>query len=115
MRRVSMPINRISNDTTIGKAYVATTFVKIDWVWLSLPVLVWVLSFVVWLGTMWQSRRVGAPMWRDNVLPLLWMSPENEGAIRVPLDPSSGGYTRRAENITARLTRSENQLELVTG
>ncbi|KAF2833163.1 hypothetical protein CC86DRAFT_5776 [Ophiobolus disseminans] len=49
-------------DVAIGKAYRSATFLRVEWMWLSLPVTVWVLSLIVWLGTIWKSGKVGAPL-----------------------------------------------------
>ena len=103
-------------DVAIGKLFVTTTFLRVEWIWLSLPVVIWAISVVVWLGAMWKSRRVSAPLWRDNVLPLLFILPESEGTRTAAQDKfgSSGiGHTTRAEQMTVKLVESKGRLQLV--
>jgi hypothetical protein len=65
-----------------GNTHVVTTFVRIDWWWISLPCLVWAMSVVLWVGMMAETWLVKAPAWRDNTLPLLYL-------LRHPIDGDS--------------------------
>jgi hypothetical protein len=105
-----------TSDVAVGKVFVNTTFLKVEWLWLSLPVSVWTISLIVWWGAMWKSRRVSAPLWRDNVLPLLFILPESEEIRTTAQDKfgsSSIGHTRRAQQMNVKLTESDGQFMLV--
>ncbi|CAO2648858.1 Nn.00g098070.m01.CDS01 [Neocucurbitaria sp. VM-36] len=115
VRDVSMPMNGSRMpDVVRGKAFVTTTFLRVEWMWLSLPVVVWVFGLIIWLGTMWKSWRVAAPLWRDNVLPLVFISPENKDTIAPDkLGSSSTAFTIRAEQMKVRLVDSSGHVMLV--
>lgn len=116
IRDVSIPINGSGvSDVAIGKVFVTTTFLRVEWIWLSLPVAIWAISLVVWLGAMWKSRRVSAPLWRDNVLPLLFLLPQSEEtktATQDKNDSSSIGHTIRAEQMNVKLVESNGRFML---
>jgi len=118
VRDTSMPINgsRMS-DVAIGKVFVPTTFLRVEWMWLSLPGAVWAISLIVWLGTMWKSRRVSVPLWRDNILPLLFILPENKKTAMGAQENfgcSRTGHTSRAEQMDVRLVESGERFVLVS-
>jgi hypothetical protein len=103
-------------DVAIGKVFVKTTFLRVEWIWLSLPVVVWTISLIVLLGAMWKSRRASAPLWRDNVLPLLFILPESEETRTTAQDEfgsSSIGHMRRAQQMNVKLVESNGQFMFV--
>lgn len=102
-------------DVAIGRVFVTTTFLRVEWIWLSLPMVLWTISLVVWVGATWKSRRVSAPLWRDNVLPLLFILPESEETRVEAQDKfgsSSIGHTIRAEQINVKLVESNGRFML---
>lgn len=103
-------------DVAIGKVFVTTTFPRVEWMWLSSLVVVWAISLVVWLGATWKGRRVSAPLWRDNVLPLLFILPESEETRRAAQDnfgSSIIGNTIRAEQTNVKLVESNGRFMFV--
>lgn len=89
---------------TIGKTLVEQTYIQIQWAWIILPALVWSLSVVVWIATVWRTWVSGIPMWRNNPLPLLFLyRPANENASIANGNISSLAYTRRARKIVGQL------------
>lgn len=38
-----------SADMAVGQAFVVTTFVHVEWLWLALPALAWLLGVITWL------------------------------------------------------------------
>lgn len=62
-----------------GTAFGAATFIRVQWYWVGLPVVVWLLGVVTWVAVAWQTRRLGLPMWRDDSLPLLFLYRERGG------------------------------------
>jgi hypothetical protein len=96
--------------------YRSTVFLRFQWMWLSLPVAVWAISLIVWIGTIWKSRKASAPLWRDNALPLLFILPgdkEKTLAAERKLGSSSTGYTMRAEHMNVKLVKAAGRFKLV--
>jgi hypothetical protein len=103
-----------TSDVVVGKTFIGATFVKVEWIWLSLPVTVWTLALIVWLGTMWKSWAAGAPLWRDDVLPLIFASREVKNIVTEDeYRTSSIGYTMRAQEVRVKLVNSGGQFDLV--
>ena len=67
----------------------SATFVRVEWYWITLPVAVWGIGIVVWLGVVVQSRRLRIPVWRENVLPLLFLY--RDGNDRLGMEAGEGG------------------------
>jgi len=118
MRDASMPgTGLFSPDVAIGKVLVTTKFVRVEWVWLSLPVFVWVLSCVSWMGSAWKTNKTRVPRWGSNVLPLVFLYREAEGnGIRTDLvderGDSSFAYELRAEELQVRLSSQDMRFKL---
>lgn len=105
---------RAANATT-GNTMVAKVFVRVRWQWLSLPVLVWVLATSTWVVTVCETRTARVPIWKDSLLPLLFLfreegknGVENDGVFeregrREEDDESS--YARQVESIPVVLRR----------
>jgi hypothetical protein len=83
---------------------------------LSLPVFVFLLSFISWLGAIWQTKGAGLPWWDVKVLPLLYLYreetreedlKEEAGSVLVEeesrFDNSITGYKERSEAVKASL------------
>ena len=118
IRDASMPPNGpFSPDVAIGKVLVTTTFVRVEWMWLSLPVFVWVLSCVTWMGSVWKTRKTRVPLWRSNVLPLVFLYRE-KGRSEMLMDfddgrgDSSFAYELRSEELKVRLRRQGMHFKL---
>ena len=56
-----------------GETLVAATFINVQWPWLILPVIIWVMSFITWAGTAWETRRLGIQSWGNSILPYLYL------------------------------------------
>jgi hypothetical protein len=117
VRDASMPLNGPNSpDVATGKVYRSTVLLRVQWMWLSLPVAVWVISLIVWMGTIWKSRKASAPLRRDNALPLLFILPrdkETTWAAEGKLGSSSTGYTMGAEHMNVKLVKSAGRFKLV--
>ncbi|KAL3480650.1 hypothetical protein BJX99DRAFT_5897 [Aspergillus californicus] len=72
----------------IGYTQVNATIIHEHWQWLTLPLLVWLLSAVTWLGTDWRTRRGKLQKWIDNPLPLLFL---HQGVEDSRTDEMQGG------------------------
>jgi hypothetical protein len=92
-----------NGNVAAGDALVTSTFIRIDWAWMALPGLVWVLGVVSLTGTVWRSKKAGVPTWRDNLLPLLTLY-NGGGEEAGPADVRSNkGWEQWAEKQSARL------------
>lgn len=100
-----------------GNVLVNATFVSVRWQWLSLPVLVWLLSIVTWLGALWKTRSTKVPFWTDSVLPLLYLyrddavnghdiSEEDLG------DFSTSNFRQKAKGTKVTLVSQDNRMKL---
>ena len=97
-----------------GTVLVGATFVKVEWMWLLLPLTVWILALVVWLGAIWKSRASGAPLWRDDVLPLIFASQDIKNvAMQEECGTVSTRYTTMAEELRVKLVNSGSQFHLI--
>lgn len=93
---------------TIGQTLVEQSFVYIRWQWITIPVLVWILAVMLWLGTAAMTWRRRAPVWRGNSMPLLFLYRESDeererGAPGDPLMVSSAEFDERAARIRFNL------------
>ncbi|RHZ56264.1 DUF3176 domain-containing protein [Aspergillus thermomutatus] len=101
----------ISAGSDPGKAQIAAgrvmrsmTYVAVQWQWIVLPVLVWLLGAVTLVGTVWKTRRARAPKWRNDPLPLLFLYREekNEGVSDRDIDG-------RADSLKVRMYESDQK------
>ena len=93
---------------TVGKTLVGQTRVMIQWPWLFVPLLVWLLSIGLWSATVWRTWKRGMPMWRNNPLPLLSLyRPIDEDACGTDGNTSSLAYTRRMRGVLGQLYASK--------
>ncbi|KAK8063725.1 hypothetical protein PG996_008377 [Apiospora saccharicola] len=68
----SMRNNQNNVTSAEGITFANETFIHIEWKWLALPVSVSVLSFVLLIAVMINSKRHGVQVWKSSSLPLLF-------------------------------------------
>lgn len=56
-----------------GETFVSRTFIRVKWQWISLHVVVWVLTTAGWVGTVSRSKSLRIPFWRADPMPMLYM------------------------------------------
>ncbi|KAL4915650.1 hypothetical protein BDW62DRAFT_219218 [Aspergillus aurantiobrunneus] len=101
-------------DMTVGYTMANATIVHVRWQWLTLPLLVWLLGAVTWVGTEWKTRRGKLQKWSDNPLPLLFLyRSEDESRTDEVQGVSGQAYERRAKGIHAQLYKKGDQAEFV--
>lgn len=88
---------------TAGQALSNKTYIKVHWQWIVLPVLVCVLAAATLIGTMWKTRRVTVPKWKNDPIPLLFLC---QGEASRDLDDKEA--SERAKNLTVRLYGSDS-------
>ncbi|PKX96175.1 DUF3176 domain-containing protein [Aspergillus novofumigatus IBT 16806] len=90
-----------------GRVMRSMTYVAVQWQWIVLPVLVWLLGVVTLVGTVWKTWRNGAPKWRNDPLPLLFLYREekNDGV-------SDRDIKQRADNLKVKMYESGQKRHL---
>lgn len=98
----------------VGHTQVNVTMIHVRWQWLTLPLFVWLLGAVTWLGTWWKTRRGNVQRWSDNPLPLLFLyRGEEDMRANEGQGVSIQAYERRAKSIRAHLYTEKNRAEFV--
>lgn len=89
------------------------TFIRVDWVWLTLPIAVWVLSVTSVIIAAAKTRRV--PLWRDDALPLafLFKGGKDLGDDRA-YGTSGFEHHSRAEVLKVRLVSDKGTMKFLT-
>lgn len=65
---------RSTSGWAVGKAMVPAVYITVHWQWVVLPLVVWVAGATLVAGTLWKTRRARVPAWRNDTLPLLFLS-----------------------------------------
>ena len=103
----------VTANLSVGHTMANAIIVHIRWQWLTLPLLVWLITAVAWVGTEWKTRRASVPKWTDNPLPLLFLyRGDSEGKAKEVEGVSGEAYVQRAKDIEAQL-RTENRAALI--
>ena len=94
-----------NSNMTRGDAMIVVTYVRIQWVWLALPVTVLVISLICLASTISTTHRSALPIWGDNILPLLFLLPgsverDQDGGVR---GITNVAYLEKTQGIKARL------------
>lgn len=98
----------------IGQTLVTVNHVRIDWMWMSMPVLVWTMALLTSIGTAITTRRAKLPAWAIDVLPLLFLYREHEGQHSSVGHGASGkDYLRRAGRIVVELQANRDKAKLM--
>lgn len=109
--------NSNATNWALGETLTTAVFIQVQWWWISLPLTVWLLSLITLGGAMWETRRAGWPLWRDDPLPLVFMR-RDEGMIE-GLSKRFGGvstlaHEARGENAVARWEIDRDRVNLTT-
>ncbi|OJJ42091.1 hypothetical protein ASPZODRAFT_105830 [Penicilliopsis zonata CBS 506.65] len=62
----------VNTNITMGHTMTTVSFVAVHWQWLLLPLFVWLLATVSWIGAVWKSGPQ-IPVWKNDILPLLFL------------------------------------------
>jgi hypothetical protein len=73
---ISLNNNQAANwvEEFSGYTVVDETYVRVRWRWIVLPVTLQVLSLVLFISTIIQSKRLGAPIWKSSILAAIYHS-----------------------------------------
>lgn len=103
-----------STNATVGQALVVRNFVRIDWVWLLLPVSLWLMATGLWIVTLVKTRRAGIPIWTNSILPFLFLYREGEDKeVAMSSGTRQQDYLRMSRLIEAQLRTSEGKAALL--
>lgn len=61
----------ISDLAMTGTAWTMKNYVKVEWIWLLLPLIMIILALVFLISTVLQSQRSEVPSWRESVLAVM--------------------------------------------
>lgn len=62
----------------LGEAYSPVIHIRVSWVWIALLACTWLLAFVTFASTVWQSGTLGVHVWRNSTLPMVLMKLDGE-------------------------------------
>jgi len=97
-----------------GNTTYATSWVRVTWFWLFVPVLLWLLSLTILIGTALKTRRAGVRTWRTNPLPMVFLEVSDEQRRQVgEHDMTEQGLAQKAKALKVRLQLDNNQARLV--
>lgn len=101
-------IRHNSNDkVVVGAVLRSVTYIQVDWAWISPPVVAVVLSSVVLVVTVWKNHKSGAPPWKDELMPLLFLGFEGWEQHRMSAWDEEN-RRKVARGMQARLRRNIN-------
>jgi hypothetical protein len=97
-----------------GDAFAPVIHVNVTWYWIALPVLLWAFAFATFLGTVWKASQPGAKVWRNSLLPLVFMSVEGE---RKEVDVSVEGKAlkKRSEVLRGVVRTTDGEVKFMSG
>jgi hypothetical protein len=97
-----------------GSATHATSWVHVSWFWLFVPVLLWLLSLTILIGTALKTRRAGVRTWRTNPLPMVFLEMSDEQRRQVKdHDMTEQGLAQKAKALKVKLLLGNNQVRMV--
>lgn len=97
-----------------GSATHATSWVRVTWFWLFVPVLLWLLSLTILIGTALKTRRAGVRTWRTNPLPMVFLEMSDEQRRQVKNhDMTEQGLAQKAKALKVKLLLDNNQVRMV--
>lgn len=95
----------------VGEAKTSFTYIAVHWQWVTLPVVVWMLGVATLVGTMWKTRLVDVPRWKNDPIPLLFL--RAGGADRDIVAGVKGEETScKADRVPVWLDRSDGKIVL---
>jgi hypothetical protein len=97
-----------------GDAFASVIHVNVTWYWIVLPVLLWAPAFVTFLGTVWKTSRPDAKVWRNSVLPLVFMGVEGESQETDTL-VDGRALKKRSEALRGVVRTTDGEVKFMSG
>ena len=95
-----------------GVAFSPVIHVRVTWYWITLPVLIWALACVTFVGTVWKSS-AQVHVWRNSPLPIVFMKVESDDTEDVQAGADRKTLERRAKKVKGRVEVSGGQVAFV--
>ncbi|KAF2100126.1 hypothetical protein NA57DRAFT_56054 [Rhizodiscina lignyota] len=94
-----------------GHVLAPVTYVVVSWVWICLPVLIWLLGLVFLVGTVIETKRAGLFAWGLNPLPVIFLGFDAKARENINAEHgmSEKGLTKKAEELKVRLRINHNE------
>ena len=99
------------DNKVLGKAGTMVTFVRVQWLWLILPLILVLLGLIFLLVTRQASKKRKTPLWKASLWPLLFRGLEDEVDVHVN---NTGSMQEVADEMNVRL-RHEDDGRLTLG
>lgn len=104
------------NVVATGSTMVSQTYIAVTWYWLLLPILIWVLAVIMFVGTVWKTRQAGVRTWRTSTLAPLFLGlgigdEKKQQVEQIPM--TADGLQKKAEEIKVQLHLTEQEMKLV--
>jgi hypothetical protein len=94
-----------------GTTIAPITQVNVTWFWIILPIVIWICSIAMLIGTAIKTKKSKVHLWRTNPLAMVFLTlgrdERNEVSQHGGL--SEAGLIQRAENIKVKLTVQDGQ------
>ena len=99
------------DNKVMGKAGTMVTFVRVQWLWLILPLILVLMGLIFLLVTRQASKKRKTPLWKASLWPLLFRGLEDEVDVHVN---NTGSMQEVADEMNVRL-RHEDDGRLTLG
>ena len=104
--------------SALGTTMVSKTYISVTWYWLILPIVLWILAVIMFVGTVWKTRKAGVRTWRTSTLAPLFLGlgigdEQKQKVENLPI--TADGLQKKAEEIKVRLHLTEQDAKFVGG
>lgn len=106
--------DRMDFSMVYGTTFVPKTWVRVQWFWLIIPVLLWAMAIVILVVTIYKTGQAGIRTWRDNPLPMLFLDIDERERREVREHGlTEGGIAKKAKALKLTLAMDEHHAQLV--
>jgi hypothetical protein len=97
---------------------VSKTYIAVTWYWLALTIVLWILAVIMFVGTVWKTRKAGVRSWRTSTLAPLFLGlgigeEQKHKVAHLPI--TADGLQKKAEEIKVQLHLTGQDAKLVGG
>ena len=95
---------------------VSKTYITVTWFWLVLPIVLWILTVIIFIGTVLKTRAAAIRTWRTSALAPLFLDLHIGDEQKVKnFSITANALQKRAEEIKVQLHLTEQDAKLVGG
>jgi hypothetical protein len=114
IRDSDMLVNGTSaKNMVVGDTFASAVIIKVDYRWMALPITVWLLSIAVVVGAWWKTRSIGLPLWREDLVPLVFLMRENTETAQYW--NTSMEEVEKSKRLRVQLQKYQDQLSFTPG